>query len=176
VSGRAGDRPAGLQAGEPGLASKVELPANARALTTLRRIDYEDAFLVKAPPAGGQSGEQWARATFEAAPEVLRRSLRRGWAALGLKLEREGAEGAILGWQLRHSGADFALLGADSRIGMPAELLFKPQGEALLFATFVQQRNPIARGVWAVVAPRHRQVVPALLGRAARRQTGSESA
>ena len=145
----------------------------ARALTTLPRADYEDAFLVDTRAAGEQSGEEWARATLEGAPEAVRRSLRRGWMALGLKLDRRGPDRSVLGWELRRSTAEFALLAADSRIGMPAELIFKPQGDTLLFVTFVQQRNPIARAIWALVAPRHRRVVPYLLGRAAGQQSGA---
>jgi len=69
---------------------------------------------------------------------------------------------------VRNSSPEFVLLGADSRIGMPGELLFKRGHDALLFATFVQQQNPIARAMWAAVARRHRQVVPYLIERAAR--------
>jgi hypothetical protein len=153
------------------LVRQVEMPAVARALTTLSRVDYEDAFLVDAGSARERSGEEWARAVLEGAPAGMRRSLRRGWTALGLKLDQSGSDRSVLGWELRCSSADFALLAARSRIGLPAELLFKPQHDTLLFATFVQQQNPIARGVWAAVGPRHRQVVPHLLERAAQPQS-----
>jgi len=64
---------------------------------------------------------------------------------------------------------DHVLLGADSRIGMPGELLLEKEDGALLFATFVAQRNPIARAVWAVTEPVHVRVVRDVLGQAARR-------
>jgi hypothetical protein len=67
---------------------------------------------------------------------------------------------------VRHSSADYALLGAGSRLGMPAELLFKPQEHALLFATFVQHGNPLVRAVWAGTKPVHQQVVRQVLERA----------
>jgi hypothetical protein len=52
---------------------------------------------------------------------------------------------------------------------MPAELLFEPRGDGLLFATFVHQGNPVVRAIWAAVEPVHVQVVPRVLGRVARR-------
>jgi hypothetical protein len=97
--------------------------------------------------------------------------LRQGWTALGLKLAPSGEPGSILGWRLRHSDAEYALLGLDSRIGMPAELLFKPAAGKLLFATFVGQENQLARAVWSAIGPRHREVVPRLLSQAATRQS-----
>lgn len=61
------------------------------------------------------------------------------------------------------------LLRADSRIGMPGELLFKPSGKELLFATFVQHNNPLARAIWAAVEPMHVRVVSDILEQAGRR-------
>jgi hypothetical protein len=145
---------------------EVEAPAQARALTTLARVDYQDAFRVDSSRAPGHSGEEWARALVEAAPQSVRTSLLRGWTALGLKLAPPDAEGAVLGWEVRHGGEGFALLGRDSRIGMPAELLFKPEPDGFLFATFIEQGNPLARSIWAPIAALHRRVVPALLARA----------
>lgn len=156
-----------------GLVRQVGVPEAALALTTLSQVDYADTFIVDTRLAGGHDGEEWARLTLEEAGQKMGRSLRRGWTALGLKLARSGCEQAVLGWELRQTDTEFALLGADSRIGMPAELLFKPEGEQLLFATFVQQRNPMAKAIWSVIAPRHRQVVPYLLGRAARSRSGA---
>lgn len=150
-------------------AQTIELPAAARALSSLPRLDYSDAYRVDVGGAPHRSGEQWARETLEGAPERLRGSLRRGWFALGLKLGPAEAEGSVLGWQVRHSDESFALLGADSRIGMPAELLFKTEGDSLLVATFVWQRNPIVKAIWAAVVGPHRRIVPYLLGRAAER-------
>jgi hypothetical protein len=148
---------------------EVEPPAEARALTTLARVDYQDGFFVDVSRAPGHSGEEWARATLEAAPQTMRRSLLRGWTALGLKLAPADAEGAVLGWEVRHGGEGFALLGRDSRIGMPAELLFRPEPDGLLFATFIEQGNPLARSIWAPIAAPHRRIVPALLERAEER-------
>jgi hypothetical protein len=79
------------------------------------------------------------------------------------------SEGSVLGWEVRRTVPDHVLLGADSRIGMPGELLLKKEGDALLFATFVAQRNLIARAVWAVTEPVHVRVVRDILDQASRR-------
>jgi hypothetical protein len=152
-----------------GTVREVDVPVDALALSTLPRVDYMDAFRVDLPDGPRPSGEEWAWETLEGASPKARRELRRGWPLLGLKMAPHGAEGAILGWRLRHSDADFALLGADSRIGMPAELLFRPEPDGLLFATFIQQRNPLVRMLWAPIGSPHRRVVPTLLRRAAGR-------
>jgi hypothetical protein len=50
--------------------------------------------------------------------------------------------------------------------GCAAELLFECQQHTLLFATFVQLENRIARAPRAGIAARHRQVVRDLLEQA----------
>jgi hypothetical protein len=97
------------------------VPAAARALGTLPRVDYEDAFLVEIGPTHGRTGEQWAPAILEGAPMGMRRRLRWGWFALGLQLGSTRSDQLVLGWEVRRSTPDFALLGASSRLGLPAE-------------------------------------------------------
>jgi hypothetical protein len=145
---------------------EVEMPAEVPALTTLARVDYQDAFRVEAPEAAGHSGEEWARAALEGAPATMQSTLRRGWAAIGLKLDSPDCERTVLGWGVRRGDAELALLGVDSRIGMPAELLFRPEPDGLLFATFIERRTPLARATWAPIGPGHRLIVPELLARA----------
>lgn len=145
----------------------IAVPPAARELCTLSRVDYEDAFLVEVGAVGERTAEQWARAVLEDAAAAVRSTLLSGWSALGLKLER--ADGSMLGWRVRHSSPDFVLLGAGSRFGMPGELLFKREREALLFATFVQQDNPAARALWARVESVHVRIVRRILEDASRR-------
>jgi hypothetical protein len=158
--------------GTVGWVRQIALPPAARALSTLSRIDYQDAFFVGAEPGRDRTGEQWARAVLEDAPPIMRRRLRRGWRRLGLKLGSSRSGGRVLGWEIRRSTPDFVLLGAGSRVGLPGELLFKREPEGLLFATFIQQRNVIVRAVWARIAPTHRRVVQSLLAQAIRREQG----
>lgn len=148
---------------------QIAVPPDARELSTLAHIDYEDAFLVETGRAGDRTAEQWARAVLEDAPIAARSALLSGWSAIGLKIGRGRSERSVLGWEVRESTPDFVLLGADSHIGMPGELLFKHAGEALLFATFVQQDNHFARAIWAGVEPVHVPVVRSILEQASRR-------
>jgi hypothetical protein len=99
-----------------------------------------------------------------ALPTTVRAALWSTWLTLGLRLgwPRDGRR--ILGWELRRSEPNVALLGANSWIGMPAELLLVRQDDALLFCTFVQHDGPVARAVWAAIVKTHRRVVPRVLG------------
>jgi hypothetical protein len=155
------------RAGAAGQARQVGLPPAARALSTLSRIDYEDAFFVRSAPGMDRTGEQWARMVLEGAPQRVRAGLLRGWCLLGLRLGSPWSRRRILGWQIRRSSPDFVLLAAGSRIGLPAELLFKREPDGLLFATFVQQRNSLVRAIWARVVPVHQRTVRSLLVHAA---------
>jgi hypothetical protein len=153
-------------------AHQIAVPAAARSLSTLPRIDYEDGFVVAVGAAEERSGEQWARAMLEDAPAETRRALRCGWAALGLQLGSTGDESRVLGWEVRRSTPELVLLGADSPLGLRAELLFERAPGELFFATFLKLGNPLARATWAGVTPRHRQVVRGLLDRVARPRSG----
>jgi hypothetical protein len=149
---------------------QIELPPAARALSTLAHIDYEDAFLIETERAQDKTAEEWARSILEGAPVKLRAMLTSGWTAIGLKLGR--GDRYVLGWEIRASTPGFVLLGADSRLGMPAQLLFKREPGALLFATFVQHDNQVARAVWVGTEPVHVPTVRHVLEQARRRPDG----
>jgi hypothetical protein len=151
----------------------VPVPTAALALSSLVRVDYCDAFLVKACTARSRPAESWARAVLEDAPPALRSTLIIGWLTLGLKRSPAGPNASVLGWEIRVRTSNVVLLGRDSHIGMPAELLFERDGDDLLFATFVQQDNSVARAIWAATEPRHVPAVRNLLERA-RRRLGDE--
>lgn len=153
-----------------GVVRQVRVPGAARSLSTLPRVDYADAFLVQTGPARDRTGEQWARAFLEDAPIVVRSALLSAWSALGLRLGSPRSDRFVLGWEVRRRTPDFVLLGAGGRLGLAGELLFERRQRTLLFATFVQQSNPLARAVWAGVASGHRRVVRTLLEQAGRRE------
>jgi hypothetical protein len=148
---------------------QVAVPAAARALCTLSHIDYEDAFLIENCAVQEWTAVQWTRAILEEAPPAVKAKLLLGWSAIGLKTAMSASRRSMLGWEIRASTPDFVLLGRTSLIGMPAELLFKREQHALLFATFVQHDNPIARAVWATTEPRHVPIVRDLLEQASHR-------
>jgi hypothetical protein len=148
--------------------SAVTLPADARALSTLGRIDYEDAFRVDA--GVNRPADQWVRAMLDDAPLGVRTRLVAGWLALGLKLRGPWSEDQVLGWKVQHSDPDVVLLTADSWLGLRGQLLFAREPGGLLFATFIRQSNPLAHSLWAAITQRHQHVVQSLLAHAARRQ------
>jgi hypothetical protein len=150
-------------------ARQVAVPAAARALCTLSQIDYEDAFLVEAGAAQQPTASDWVKAVFDDAPIAVKVKLLLGWSAIGLIPAVNRSTESVLGWEIRTSTPDFVLLGRSSLIGMPGQLLFKREPDALLFATFVQHDNPVARTVWAATEPRHVPIVRDLLGQAGRR-------
>jgi hypothetical protein len=75
----------------------------------------------------------------------------------------------VLSWQILCCTDDFVLLGAESRIGMPGQLLFTRHHDGLLFDTFVQQNNVVARAAWASVEATHVRVVGEILEHARQR-------
>jgi hypothetical protein len=154
---------------EPGSVQKIAVPADARAHCTLSHIDYEDAFAVDLGGARDRTAEQWARTLLESAPAAVRATLMAGWTAIGLKLGGAPADQSLLGWEIRRGTPDVVLLHAGSRIGMPAELLLTRDGHSLLFCTFVQHDNHVARAVWAGTEPLHVPIVRHILADAVRR-------
>ncbi len=151
--------------------SQIALPEDARALSTLPRIDYDDAFAVTADVQ--DTSERWSRAVLEDAPARVRRRLWLGWTALGLKLGPPWSSDRVLGWKVEHSDPAVVLLAAESWLGLRGQLLFRSEPDGLLFATFVQLTNPVARALWAAITPRHQHVVRSLLTHAANRAQGS---
>lgn len=149
--------------------TRIEVPPAARRLSTLKRLDYADAFLVEVADVESKAPEEWMRRIFDDAPTQLRLRLWSAWIALGLKLGSPNSSTYVLGWSIRASTSAHVLLGASSRIGMPAELLLTHRRRGLLFDTFVQQDNLIARAVWRRTEPAHTRTVPAVLEQFARR-------
>ena len=150
--------------------TQVSLPADARALSALPRIDYEDAFVVR----GGaeRTPRQWASAVIDDAPARVRARLYMGWLGLGLRLGPPWSSHRVLGWRVARNEPDWLLLTASSWLGLRGELLFRSEPDGLLFATLIQQRTPVARSVWARITATHQQVVRSLLRHAANREVG----
>jgi hypothetical protein len=162
----AGRNPGDRHVGAPGRVRQTVLPAGTRELSTLARIDYQDAFLADTGLAQDRTAEQWAREVLEGAPVSTRRTLSRGWSGLGLRLGPARSDRHVLGWEIRRSDPDAVLLGACGRLGLSGELIFQRSPCALLYATVVQLENRVARGLWAAIESRHRRVVQGLLERA----------
>jgi hypothetical protein len=143
-----------------------------RLLSTLGRVDYADEFIVDVGPTAHRLAEQWMRVILEDSPASMRVKLLSGWSAIGLKVQLTDSGRSVLGWDIRDSGPDHVLLGAESRIGMPGELLLCRREHELLFATFVRHDNPFARALWSSIEARHGRTVTVLLEMAGRRIAG----
>jgi hypothetical protein len=154
---------------DPAAAHEIPVPPEARGRSTLARVDYENAVLVRIDPADGGTAEQWARAVLEGAPESMRAALTGGWARLGLPLGPERSEQHVLGWAVRAADPGAALLGVGSPGGLQAELLVERRPDAVLVASFVQHDGDAARTAWAEVEGLHAPVVRRLLDEAVAR-------
>lgn len=133
-----------------------------RKLTTLSSVDYADTYRVERICTEGHRPVELMRNILEGASRTDRIKLVAGWSAIGLEVAGRSGD-RVLGWHVRTSGSEHVLLGAESRIGMPAELLVAVERNALVFATFVQQSNDLARAVWSAIEPAHVRFVPHLL-------------
>lgn len=151
-----------------GSVSAVRLPTDARALSTLSRIDYEDAFRLDA--GVDRPAEQWVRAMLTDAPLTVRSRLVASWLALGLNLRGPWAPQRVLGWNVHYRDADVVLLAADSWLGLRGQLLFRREPRGLLFATLIQLNNPLVRVLWVAITEKHQHVVRSLLRHAGCRE------
>ena len=151
----------------PATVEQIPVPPHVSGFSSLARVDYSDAFRVTTARGRKRGAEAWMRAVLEDAPAPMRAQLLSGWTALGLKLARPGREGSVLGWEVRHSEPGHVRLGADSRAGMPAELLLFREKGALLFSTYIQFESAAVRLAWKAVEPVHCPIVRLLLARAA---------
>ena len=145
--------------------NQISLPQDARTLSTLSRVDYEDAFAVTADVE--RTAEQWVRAVLDDAPSRVRRRLWLGWIGLGLRLGSPWSPDRVLGWKVEQADPSYVLLAADSWLGLRGRLLFRTEPDGLLFATLLQHTNPVARALWAAITPHHQHVVRSLLTHAA---------
>jgi hypothetical protein len=153
--------------------SAIAVPVDARALTTLSRIDYQDAFRLDAGVE--RPAEEWVRATLNDPPLIVRARLVAGWLALGLNLQGPWSAHRVLGWRVQHRDPNVVLLAADSWLGLRGQLLFRSEPGGLLFATFIQHDNPLVRSLWNAITPHHQHVVHSLLLHAARRAAAGEA-
>jgi hypothetical protein len=154
--------------------SQIALPPSARALCSLPRIDYSDAFRAETTRAQELTAEEWMRRILRGAPNRFRLTAPIGWFALGLRHGLPWSDKNLLGWPLRRSEPDVVLVGAESRTGMPAELLLKREQGSILFSTLIQLQNPMMERVWRAIEEPHRRIVANLVRRSVMGDPGFE--
>ena len=150
------------------LVNQVPIPPEAKALSTLPRIDYTDSFVAETSEARDLTAEEWARRILEGAPVWFLTAAPATWLFLGLKHGLPWSRENVLGWPVRRNEPDFVLLGADSRTGITAELLLKRDTGSIFFATLLQLEGPVMKRVWSAMEARHRRIVAQLLRRGVR--------
>jgi len=124
-----------------------------------RVITYELA----AGNAQSLSAEQWARATWEGAPLIVRRLLTLGWRfALGLRLAPARSPASVLGWRITDDRPHTVTLEARSALITGHNVVIVQQS-TVLWTTLVRYERPVARPVWRLVELVHRVVLPYVL-------------
>jgi hypothetical protein len=139
-----------------------------RSVVATQRCDYADAFEVALAASDGRSAEELVRAGLENVPRWLGAAvLVVHRHVLRLDLAPLSAPNHLLGWEIADRGPNSIRLHATGPLveGVLVAKRIPPSTAAL--ETFVSFRRPVARVVWAAVAPIHRAVVPVLLRRAA---------
>ena len=141
--------------------TQVTASRSLERYSALPRVDHEDTWCVRMDGWPDRPAERCGRIVLEEAAPATRIGLRPGWTNIGLKLEN-GAD-TILGWKIRLNTPDLMVLALPSRVGMPAELIFRRDGQDLLFATVVEHRSVVAPLIWRAILPVHVPVVRGLL-------------
>ena len=144
----------------------VGTPEGIRSREDLVDADRAITYELAASDARSISPEQWARATWEGAPTIVRWLLIFGWRfVLGLRLEPQRSPANVLGWRIVDDLPDTITLQARSTL-VTGHNVVMVQGSAVLWTTLVRYEHPIARPIWRFVELVHRIVLPYTLGHA----------
>jgi hypothetical protein len=144
------------------------VPDDVRSRTSLRNVDYQDAFIVHAGEAARGSAEDWIREAFESAPTPLRSFIRLGWRMFGAQLGPFPSSTHVVGWRIGENEPDCTRLDVDWKIGLRANLVLRTRPPSVVLATFVEHRSRASRIVWPALLPVHIPALRYLLTRAAR--------
>ena len=133
------------------------------------RADYTDGFALERGRADAASSERWARASLEDAPLALRWFIIAGWRiVLRLRLGPRPSPDYVLGWKIIGRAPEETVLELRSSF-LTAHLVFRLDGQRVIWSTFVQYDRRLAGFVWPPVSLLHRRIVPfALRGAASR--------
>jgi hypothetical protein len=139
-----------------------------RSIVATEGCNYADAFEVTLATTDGRSADELVRAGLESIPRWLGAAVLIAHRhVLRFDLAPLSAPNHLLGWEIADRAPDSISLRASGPLidGVLVAKRIPPSTAAL--ETFVSYRRPLARLVWAAVAPIHRAVVPVLLRRAA---------
>jgi Protein of unknown function (DUF2867) len=131
--------------------------------------DYDDSFAAPRAAADDRTPEQLARAVFEDAPRPVRWFLVGGFRyGLGLKFGPRPSPEHVLGWAIIDRSPDSLTIEARSWF-LTSRLVFRTETTRVTQSTYVRYERWIAAIIWPPVSILHRQIVPRVLQRAARR-------
>jgi hypothetical protein len=135
------------------------VPEAIRSREDLAGADRVIAYELAAADARSMSAEQWARATWEGAPTIVRRFMTLGWRfALGLRLAPGRSPSHVLGWRIVDGGPDTVTLQAHSVL-LTGHNVVSVQESTVLWTTLVRYEQPVTRPIWRVAELVHRVVL-----------------
>ncbi len=138
----------------------VGVPDAIRSREDLAGADRAITYELAAADARPMSAEQWARATWEGAPTIVRWFLVFGWRfVLRLRLAPGRSPTNVLGWRIIDDRPDMATLQARSAL-ITGHNVVIVQESTVLWTTLVRYERPIARPIWRLVELVHRIVLP----------------
>lgn len=145
------------------------VPETVRHHCTFADPDYVDCYTIELPDAPQADPESWARAVLEEAP-LSRRSARRLWRLIGLRLGPAHAHDHIQGWKIADQGHNWLLLQTTSCY-LSAEAVCVVEDETVSISVSLRFDRPPAALVWALVSRAHQRAVPVMLHQAAELMT-----
>jgi hypothetical protein len=146
----------------------VGVPEAIRSREDLAGADRAITFELAAGDARSMSAEQWARATWEGAPTIVRWLLTLGWRfSLGLRLAPGRSPTHVLGWRILDDRPDTMTLQARSALITGHNVVIVRES-TVLWITLVRYERPVARPIWRLVELVHRITLPYTLTHAAR--------
>lgn len=147
-------------------AHAAAVPEAVRSRQDLAGADRAITYELAVADARSMTAEQWARATWEGAPTIVRWSLTVGWRfALGLRLAPARSPTNVLGWHLLDDRPDTATLHASSPLLIGHNVVIVKES-TVLWTTLVRYEHPLARPIWRLAEFVHRIVLRYLLTRA----------
>lgn len=145
--------------------ARTVAPDPALEAVSGRRVDWCDAAGVRVSTRAGSS--VWARACFDGASVPMRYFLVVGWAVRLLEGSPRSDAQHIVGWPIV-AQSPHTVLQRRSRLGILTTLIFTSDGDMVTFSSAMTFSTPVARIVWAGVAPIHRWAVRSVLTHAAK--------
>lgn len=144
----------------PIVVERHDSPAEVRALTTLRKVDYTDLFTVSAPGARERTAEEWGRIALEGASPSGRFI---AWQVLcGLRLDTEPSPNRVAGWRIAGKGDDWLRLEAASWF-MTVHAVVHVEDEQVSIGLFIHYDRAAGGLIWPPLSVVHRRLMPGLL-------------